>query len=220
MNAKQTRRKFLGIISKITGATIGMLVFGRYFTLSGRSLTGINSGLKQKPFDSGNKILVAYASKSGSTVEIAKFIGNTFSKKKTVEVLKISEVTDLSRYSQVIIGSPIIYDKWIKEARHFIKDNEGVLAEKKVSFFLVCLVLCGNNEKTQKKADKYASEIEKTTPKINVRNFGQFKGVLNYSKMSFKSKIMMKPLMASKGLKEGDYRDWKQIEEWTKRLSS
>jgi len=41
-------------------------------------------------------------------------------------------------------------------------------------------------------------------------------GKLFENRRSFK--LIMKPLMASKVLKERDYRDWKKIEEWTKRL--
>jgi hypothetical protein len=97
MNAKQTRREFLVNVSKITGAIIGILVFGKYATLSAHSSKDIHSGLKQASSGIGNKTLVAYTSKSGSTEEIAKFIGKVLSKNKTVDVLKISQAIDLSQ---------------------------------------------------------------------------------------------------------------------------
>ncbi len=64
-----------------------------------------------------------------------------------VDVKKINEVSDLSIYKHIIIGSAIQYDKWMTEAKDFIIKNEDELSTKSVSFFLVCLVLSKKTEK-------------------------------------------------------------------------
>lgn len=107
----------------------------------------------------------------------------------------------------------------MKKARDFIQVNEDVLATKSVSFFLICLVLSRNNEKAKYKANGYAVKIKELAPKINVKNFGQFAGMLDYSKMSYVTRTVAKVIMTILGVKEGNYRDWEQIKEWTKRLS-
>jgi menaquinone-dependent protoporphyrinogen IX oxidase len=53
---------------------------------------------------------------------------------------------------------------------------------------------------------------------LKVQNFGKFAGVLDYSKMSFAQRILAKGIFLILGIKEGDYRDWNEIENWTKRL--
>ena len=163
----------------------------------------------------GKKILVAYESQFGSTAEIAKFIGQTLSTKgKEVDILKIKDVDNLSQYNQIIIGSAIQYDKWMSEAREFVTTNETEFETKSVSYFLVCLALSKQTEKAKQQVNGYAMKIRGLTPKVNIKSFGQFAGVLNYNKMTFGQRILAKGIFAVLGIKEGDYRDWNAIKEW------
>lgn len=166
-----------------------------------------------------NKVLVAYDSQFGSTAEVATFISQNISTdEREIDVKRIGEVTNLSIYSNVIIGSAIQYDKWMSNAKKFIIINENELSTKKVSFFLVCLVLSKKDKESERKVNKYESDIKKLVPKINVGHFGKFAGVLDYSKMSFGKRILAKIILTIIGVKEGDYRDWNEIKKWSKTI--
>jgi len=200
---------------------VGLVTFGKYLSYSQTpkeaNVISMDSSFKS---ESKNKILVTYESQFGSTAEVAKFIAaNLLLNDKTIDVKKIGEVKDLSIYSDVIIGSAIQYDKWMKEAQDFIIKNETELSTKPVSFFLVCLVLSKKTEKANLKANSYANEITNLVPKINVSSFGKFAGVLDYSKMSFGQRILAKGIFAIIGVKEGDYRDWNSIKKWSKNIN-
>ena len=218
MKSEQSRRKFIVNSSKIVTTIVGLVTFGKYFSIA---QTKTNT-IVEKPiikYGNNDNILVVYDSQFGSTAEIAEFIGENLSiSDQKVDVKKINEVKDLSIYNQIIIGSAIQYDKWMTEANNFIVKNETELSTKSVSLFLVCLVLSKKTEKATIKANNYAKEIEKIVPKIKVNNFGKFAGVLDYSKMSFGQKILAKGIFAIIGVKEGDYRDWKRIKKWSSEI--
>jgi menaquinone-dependent protoporphyrinogen oxidase len=219
MNKSYSRREFFANSSKIAAATIGLLTFGKSISFSQIKTTLEDKAKISKMQKNEDRILVAYDSKFGSTAEIAKFIGkHIHAGSRTVDVKRIEDVIDLKSYEQVVIGSAIQYDKWLPEMREFVVKHERELAQKTVAFFLVCLVLTKDSEKARAKASTYAAEIEELVPKVNVHKFGQFAGVLDYSKMSFVQRIGAKGIFLMLGIKEGDYRDWDAIQTWTKNL--
>lgn len=222
MKQKHSRREFILTSSKALLGTIVLLNLGKQLAFSQTSkIPEIKTSKTATTEQKNNKILVVYDSKFGSTAEIAEFIGKHISTgDQIVDIKPIEKIQDLSPYNNVMVGSAIQYNKWMPAARDFITKHENELSTKNVSFFLVCLTLARDNEKSRKEADTYAKEIESLVPKVKVQNFGKFAGVLDYSKMSFAQRILAKGIFLILGIKEGDYRDWNEIENWTKRLYS
>ncbi len=68
------------------------------------------------------RILIAYASKCGSTGEVAEAIGQELSQSGAlVDVCPAKDVTEISPYDAVMVGSPIFYTKWRSEATRFVE---------------------------------------------------------------------------------------------------
>jgi menaquinone-dependent protoporphyrinogen oxidase len=68
-----------------------------------------------------NRILVAYATMAGSTVEVAQAVGEEIEKSGSqVDVLPIDEVKDLQAYDGVVVGGPMIMG-WHRTALGFLK---------------------------------------------------------------------------------------------------
>ncbi|MHA2099545.1 MAG: flavodoxin domain-containing protein [Candidatus Kariarchaeaceae archaeon] len=165
------------------------------------------------------KILVTYDGKFGSTGEVANFISQILTEEdKIVEMKKISDDHDLTSYDGVVIGCPIHYDKWNSSGRKFVKNNEEILSKIPVAFFFTCLVLSQNTEKANQKALGYSNKLYDLSSKVQPITIGQFAGVLDYSKMSFILKIIVKTIFRFIGVKEGDYRDWDLIRSWAKNI--
>ena len=90
-----------------------------------------NCGFKNK---GGYKMLIAYASECGTTAEVAIAIGNSLCEDgNTVETKWIKNVKDINNYDAVIIGSAILYEKWMPEAREFVKNNQDTLKNMPVA---------------------------------------------------------------------------------------
>ena len=72
------------------------------------------------------KYLVTYATKLGSTNEIARVIGETISQKGImVDVTPIQNVTTISNYAKIIIGSAVRMGSWLPEAMNFVKKQQN-----------------------------------------------------------------------------------------------
>jgi menaquinone-dependent protoporphyrinogen oxidase len=69
-----------------------------------------------------NQILVAYASRAGSTAGVAEAIGQTLAESGAqVEVRPMQDVEDLAPYRAVVAGSAIQGGKWLPEAMQFMQ---------------------------------------------------------------------------------------------------
>ena len=82
------------------------------------------------------KVLVAYATKCGSTIEVAQAIGDTFSQNGvSVDVKTIKEISDISGYDAAIVGSAIRMAQWLPEATDFIKSHQSQLNKMPTAIF-------------------------------------------------------------------------------------
>jgi Flavodoxin domain len=66
-------------------------------------------------------ILVAYASKRGSTAEVAASVGKRLRERGlAVDVRKATEVEDLASYDGVVVGGSLYFGRWHDDARAFL----------------------------------------------------------------------------------------------------
>jgi menaquinone-dependent protoporphyrinogen oxidase len=159
------------------------------------------------------KVLVTYASKSGSTGGVADAIGKELcSKDVTSDVALINNAGNVGSYQGVVIGSAIYMGKWMSEAVDFVKKNRDTLRQMPVAYFLVCMTLSKPTEENRAKVLSYMDPILKAVPEIKPVGIGTFAGALDYNNLSWLNKKILK----SKGTPEGDFRDWNAIRAWAR----
>ena len=164
-----------------------------------------------------HKILVAYASGYGSTAEVAREMGESLTQDGiTVTVSQLPFVDNLEQYDAVIVGSAIRYDRWMPAAKDFVINNSDTLDKMPVAFFFNCLTLARRTDKNEEKAQQYAKQLLSLNENVKPLSIGGFPGVLDYTKMPFFIRIIFKIFGYIMGLPPGDYRDWKEIRQWTK----
>ncbi len=156
-------------------------------------------------------ILVTYATRCGSTQEVAGQIGGVLRTSATVTVLPIDAVHDLAPYDAVIIGSAIRGAQPLPEVTEFVDRFEGELREMPTALFVTTLTLMENTPDNRITVRSY---IEPLMAQINPMSVGLFAGALRYSQLTFPLRLMMRTV----GAQGGDYRDWAAIRAWAYRL--
>ena len=160
------------------------------------------------------KILVTYASRSGSTAEIATAIGKRLSEDGThVDVLSMQEVNDLSGYHAVIAGSAIRSRAWLPEAMQFIGSHRAELSKKPFATFTVCITLAMSNSEQYRKA--VSDWIRPVRTQVKPISEGLFAGRLDFSKLAFNwDTLKLRAVVALRIFPKEDRRDWKAIAAW------
>jgi menaquinone-dependent protoporphyrinogen IX oxidase len=192
------------------------------------------------------KILVTYVSHSGSTKEVAEFIGKEISAGDCqVDIKPVSEITDISSYDQVIAGGLVYRFGWHPEITKFLKDNSHLLIDRRTAIFVVGLRLVKtktleaigfpvfvdpnmlyipkNEEKLNildsfSTMNGYMKQTLPTLKEIHPISLGFFCGKLDLKILSFPEQIIMRLLILFTGIKEGDHRSWEVIQKWTNSL--
>jgi menaquinone-dependent protoporphyrinogen oxidase len=76
-------------------------------------------------------VLVAYASKRGSTAEIAETVAATLRREGLRVCLEhAGEVRSLEPFEAVVLGSAVYMKRWRGDARHFLKKHRRALRQK------------------------------------------------------------------------------------------
>ena len=155
-----------------------------------------------------DKILVAYATKAGSTAEAVEAVGEELRNMGAeVDVRLAKDVKDLKQYSAVILGTGIRMGKWVPEATKFVETNREALSQVPVAFFVVCLTMKEDTEENRRTVEAYLDPVCEVAKPLGK---GLFAGVIDYSKLSFSARMMTKAMKIS----EGDFRDWETIRAW------
>ena len=163
------------------------------------------------------KILVAYASRTGAAKEIAEAIGKSLADGGAdVEIRSMTEIKDLSPYSAVVAGGTIRGSKWLPEAMDY-SPAPGQLEESPFAAFMVCITLAMKN------GENYGQGIRDWMSPVRgmVRpvSEGYFAGRLDFSKMPFSfDSLKMRFSVAIGVFPRDDRRDWAAIQQWAESL--
>jgi menaquinone-dependent protoporphyrinogen oxidase len=158
------------------------------------------------------KVLVAYASKYGSTGEVAEAIARRLGTLGvSAEVLPVGEVRDPSSYSAVVLGVALYFFRWRHEAHSFCTRHRHALASLPVALFGM-----GPIEDTpeqyagsRRHLDKGLTKHSKLAP----RTIAVFGGQLDPTKLRFPDN---NPGM--RRMPPSDLRDWAAIDAWADSL--
>jgi menaquinone-dependent protoporphyrinogen oxidase len=203
------RREFL-VVS--CGASLALLLRrGIAGAAGGQASQEFIESTCPKDVSATKRVLIAYASKCGSTGSVAEAMGEALcAMGAAVDVRLVEKVKDLSPYQAVMVGSAIRRGQWLSEATAFVKNNQDALSRLPTAYFVVCLTMKDDTPETRAKVLAYLDPVQKGAPRIKPTAVGLFPGVVDFGKLSFVNKSVLE----AKGISEGDYRNWPAVKGW------
>jgi menaquinone-dependent protoporphyrinogen oxidase len=163
-----------------------------------------------------NRILVAYATWTGSTQGVAEAIGKVLSEGgAAVDVRPVKEVKDLSGYRAVVLGAPVQAFRVHGDALKFVRRHAQALARVPVAYFVVCVTMKEDTEANRAAAGKYIEALRKQAPQVTPVATTAFAGAIivegpQVERLGFLRKMMVRSMKAS----AGDFRNWDAIRAW------
>jgi len=206
MSNKPSRRSFLKT-AVIATAAVGVTACGG----TAIAAVALEPKIDQPSKEYGDKalsnkrILVTYATKAGSTADIAARMGEMLSARGlAVDVRPVGQVKDLSAYAAVVAGSAIRMGNPLPEMVNFVKTNQATLSAIPFSAFVVCLTIKDDTEENRKTV---AAFLEPIRTLVKPASEAVFAGVLDPSRLGLLDKLIINMMKAP----AGDYRQWDRI---------
>ena len=163
-----------------------------------------------------NRVLVAYATKHGHTTEIAEKIGDVLKGAGLqADVLPVSKVKDVKKYTAVVAGTATYIAMWRKDFLRFLSANEKYLAT--IPVWLFSSGPMGEGDPVElSQGWRYPVAQKSLVEAIKARDITVFHGVIDPKKMGFLEKWVIKKVQAP----VGDYRDWDLIKKWAEGIAA
>jgi menaquinone-dependent protoporphyrinogen oxidase len=159
-------------------------------------------------------VLVAYASKRGSTQEIAETVAATLRREGLgVCCERAEDVQGLERYDAVVLGSAVYMKRWRGDARHFLKKHRKAL--RQMPFWAFSSGPVGDPSSDNPEWLEPPNIVEKVED-LGGRDHVVFGGCVPAEPQGFVEKAMVEG--TPKEFR--DRRDWAQIREWAKEIAS
>jgi menaquinone-dependent protoporphyrinogen oxidase len=167
--------------------------------------------------DVTHTILVAHASRYGSTREVAERVGDTLRNLgHAVEVRPARSVSDLSRYSAVILGTAYYYGKMLKAGAAFLERHRGALEAMPTALFALGPVSAANDpSEARGQIEATLAQLGWLTPVATEMFGGKYDPTAVRGLDKVVTKLKASPMH---GLEAHDGRDWSFIECWAKAL--
>lgn len=184
------------------------------------------------------KVLVAYATMAGSTLEVAEAVGEEIAKQGIqTDVLPISEIADIQAYDGVVVGGPMIMG-WHREARRFLKKHRKAFQQIPFAVYVMAMSLTETREmgaesvsitvdndlpkppkeagrlsfrERYARADKYLAPILRATRPTKPVSIGLFGGRLEYGRLKWWAVLFVMLVIQAPA---GDRRNWAVIRAW------
>ncbi len=190
------------------------------------------------------KILVAYATFAGSTVEVARAVGEEIAKSDVqVDVLPLSEVKCLDAYDGVVVGGPMIVG-WHRDALRFLKKHRNAFQRVPLAVFVMAMKLTQtddtsvdgvpvyvdenlpkppvkegelNRRERYARVANYARPILSAVKPFKPVNIAFFGGRLEYGRLRWWAVLFVMLIIQAPA---GDRRNWTAIRSWATGLAA
>lgn len=163
------------------------------------------------------KVLVAYATKYGSTAEIAQAVGATIKAEGlAVDVRPARDLSSLEGYDAVVLGSGLYVGGWHEDAVWFVRKFDQQLKARPVWLFSSgptggSAEALAQVEKAKESPTAFpmTKSVEKYANRIGARGHATFPGMVGDNFKGFWAKWIPK----------GDWRDFDAIADWSRSVA-
>lgn len=128
-----------------------------------------------------------------------------------MEVKPVSAAHELLGYGAVVVGSAIRMGHWLPEAVEFVETNRETLSHIPTAYFLVSGLL---RDDTPQMRCSVLAFLDPVRILLELVSIGLFAGKIDYSTMSGFDRSIAEAVSSA----EGDWRNWKAIDEWAHHL--
>ncbi len=156
-----------------------------------------------------NVILVGYATRSGSTREVAEAIAASFRDNgQEVDLQPMRNVGSLEKYSALVLGAPLYMFHWHKDALSFLSRHRGAVQKVPVAVFAL-----GPFHDEEKEWTEVRGELDKELAKLpwfSPVAHQVFGGKFDPANLRFPMNLVP----AMKKMPASDIRNWTAIRTW------
>jgi menaquinone-dependent protoporphyrinogen oxidase len=157
------------------------------------------------------RVLVAAASRYGSTVGIAEAIGRSLENAGLeVDVQPIDEAGRLTGYDALVLGSGVYAGRWLRSARRFVESHADEIAARPTWLFSSGPI--GSPPKPEADA---AVSLDEIIVRTRAQGHRVFAGKLEKSRLRFADRAVITAVRSA----EGDFRDWDAISAWAREIA-
>lgn len=160
------------------------------------------------------KVLVAYASKRGSTTEIAETVAATLRREGLEVCLEAAgDVESLEQFDAAVLGSAVYMKRWRGDARHFLKKHRKAL--RQMPFWVFSSGPVGDPAKDDQawmEPPKLAQKVED----LGGRGHVVFGGCVPADPRGMMERAMVDGIPSE----YRDRRNWDEIRAWAKGVAS
>jgi len=164
------------------------------------------------------KVLVAYATRYGSTGEVAETVGERLTEQGlAVDVKPSKKVSSLDGYDAVVFGAPFYLGSMLKEGRKFLEQQRAGLEDRPIAIF--ALGPTSADDDVQKASKQLDKALEKM-PWLEPVAAEMFVGKYDPAKLRLADKLVAAPPASPlHGLPARDDRDWGAVATWADGLA-
>jgi menaquinone-dependent protoporphyrinogen oxidase len=163
-------------------------------------------------------VLVAYASKYGSTEAVAKAVAEALREGGlSVDARPMRTIQTLDFYSAVVLGAPLYIGQWHKDALSFLSRHREALAQRPIAIFALGPLSADEKAMQASRAqlDQELAQFPWLTP-VAVATFG---GKYNPATLNIPDRLITGlPASPLHGMLACDLRDWAAISAWADEL--
>ena len=167
-----------------------------------------------------DSILVTYATRYGSTQEVAEAIAATLRESGLeVDIQPMRKVQTLEGFRAIVMGAPLFIGRWHKDTEKFLSLHQEALTQRPVAIFT--LGPAQSKEKdwgpVHTQLDRELAKYPWLTP-VALELFG---GKYDPAKLNFFDKLLASfPASPLYQMPASDLRDWTAIRTWANNLIS
>jgi menaquinone-dependent protoporphyrinogen oxidase len=163
-------------------------------------------------------ILVTYATRAGSTAQVANVISEVLvSRNFLVDIKPVKEKPFLIGYGAVVLGSAIRMGAWLPEMVEFIWENQSKLNQIPKAIFTVHMLNKADDADSRAAREAYTSAIREMISPLHEIFFA---GKIDFSTLSFLDNVHARAVQPKLTAHSGDFRDWDNIRNWAQTIFS
>jgi menaquinone-dependent protoporphyrinogen oxidase len=161
------------------------------------------------------RVLVGYATRYGSTQNVAEAVAATLGEcGLAADIQPLRDVRTLAGYSAVVLGAPLFMFRWHKDALRFLSRHRKALTERAVAVFALGPVHDPYDEKEWQDSRAQLDNALARFPWLAPVALELFGGQYDPAKLRFPINLLAGKEPAS------DLRDWTAIHAWASDLAA